>query len=612
MPFSSGGLFCAGGGKSKAYKALSDGALHWWLLCTTDGSCRDYVFHGSNYRTLKNDLYDYGIIRKSDLGQLWTFADEECIEESVGKVSTVLDTLIEIMVDLDLVIEHQGLVDTVSANETPGYYVVPDLWTRRLRDCRGEKCTEAERVPVTYDPRYHVTLACRFTVQGWLLNRFFRKALCECARTLKTMGSSWREGTMTLGTDALRWTSASWPEGPESFVFCLHRQGIDQIMIKVAGLEHEREKLRWVYLQVVRILEETMEIERIATRRKELGITPRADSGETEMVWLEVAEVEKGRASGKTTLERSTSSSDQCSISLFYFDEAVRDDMFLPNFESARLIPRKKSDPEFLVRHRECGPDSYDSEQAQLTATIDAIMEGCLSDDDHEHPEVAVVNGSAKQQVVESRVRIEKAEAQDDDDCKSRARVDVFVCHPLRNWYIPIESFYKTILADFCEESMRLFHALRMRSAKVVVSSSATDRPKTDRASSSECKLSIQRSWASPPRPQTKAFELCHMHWFFLKEPYDAVQPAAYGLDLTEARNAVLAIKAKRLEGTIELKPVGTKCTCDAPEEVVYLAKVAQAAGRELDYRLEANQDLEITCEFSLFHWCKDNDAQWK
>ena len=110
------------------------------FLTAADGKL--LVQHGDFGEVWVDDLYHHGFLPKHKLRRLWEFNEEAIrITQALGRgdgVETLAEALIKVLMQLDLVFEHSGLLgDGDSGDPSQEQYLVPEVWSERWESPAG-------------------------------------------------------------------------------------------------------------------------------------------------------------------------------------------------------------------------------------------------------------------------------------------------------------------------------------------------------------------------------------------------------------------------------------------------------------------------------------------
>ena len=532
-----------------------------------------------------DDLYDHGFLPKHRLRELWEFNEEAILTaQALGRgdgIETLAETLIKVLMQLDLVFEHSGLLgDGDSGDSSQEWYLVPEVWSERWESPAGQECVGAQALPSTYDCDTHVMIAWEMKVEGWVLASFFRKFVCKCARALTKMDNMWRGGRATLGRDALRWESAAWPGLGKALALWLERSEARVVTVKVAGLKDERYVMRDVSVMVAKILQELAEDERVVIVERRVGTLPPGGSAADALVWIDEKEVEQRLKSGERSVEL-VHNGRRLDIPLYHFDINASPGDVIPNFDAQQLIPREAHDPEFLIHHLGAGDATAPKPpfaSRWVRATVKKVMAGRW-----EMPMIVRVFYRWKtllaRKQTKKRIQIVDVARYGAEGTMTHVEYQLYVSHPSRSLYVQAENFHATVLTDFCKEVLKLFKVLRAKKATIMVRCCDEEAWRvggqaramgqgvgaaTERQSNHKFKLSFKRQWKAPPRlppssssssaeASSDSHALGAESWFFLAESSAPSRTLIHGLDLSIAKSAILSMKEARVGSGAEI-----------------------------------------------------------
>lgn len=169
----------------------------------------------------------------------------------------------------------------------------------------------------------------------------------------------------------------------------------------------------------------------------------------------------------------------------------------------------------------------------------------------------------------------------------------LYRCHPLRNFFIPVESYYRHLLDDFRQEMLRLFVALGASWVSISMKfSSASDQKASAELGvskyftgggaggiSEDLKIfsDINKSYGLPTSDSKEQYTVQNSPWFFLAESSTAIRTEYYGLDFSDARNGLLQMKQDRIANGGEIGCDKRLITFEKSEEFE-----SHASGKEI------------------------------
>ena len=590
---------------------------------------KKYVKHGWVGQTWAENLYERGILPRRQLQNLWQFNREAIrIAEALGRgsgTSTLAEALIKVLMQLDLVFEHSGLLGDESSGPSQEYYLVPEVWSQRHNDrSRREMSMDAQTLPLTYNLRTHAMIGWQMDVQGWLLPSFFRKFVCKCATALTKMSNVWSGGRVALGRDTLRWESAAWPNKEKASALWLERGEQDSVTVKVAGLKGERYLMRALSLEVVRLLQVSVKWERIAIVGWRVGTLPPGCGAADDLVWINHAEAKRRLQSGERIMEL-YHNGETVDLPLYLFDQRASACDMIPNFDPMQRISRQAHDPDFLLHCRNIGnPDTAGLAHFRqalgiagkvIAASWGAELTGRLLNEWK-----AVLNRAEIKKLIQV-VDVTGYGVRGD---MSHVDYHLFVCLPYRNLYVPAERYHNKVLHEFCEEVLRMFKVLRAKKATITIQSSEKRNRETsgvlgflkwggsEDPSQMEYDLTenlpLSREWDPPTGDLGGLYPLDTETWYYLDEMNAHCRTKFRGLDLTGARDSILRIKHDRIEGGTTIGSAKFKLLYSKSDEFE-LSGSYQGFAAQWRRSNKMETTLEMEYEAEAYNWNEENQA---
>lgn len=201
-----------------------------------------------------------------------------------------------------------------------------------------------------------------------------------------------------------------------------------------------------------------------------------------------------------------------------------------------------------------------------------------------------------------------------------------YVCHPLRNLYIPIESFYVKVAYDFCDELARLFRVLRAKRATIELWMSTGEAAKSNGEvsaqvigagaasngeSSHDVSRTLARTWDTPLCRGERRFPIDAEPWFFFDESKEGSRINAYGLDLTQAVGTVLEMKGRRVADNGTIGKDKLKMTYAGSEESSRFGELGSKFGLTTQGSQKDHFGFELEYTVEEYKWNSSNE-QWE
>ncbi|MEM1009850.1 MAG: hypothetical protein AAGJ35_12705, partial [Myxococcota bacterium] len=366
----------------------------------------------------------------------------------------------------------------------------------------------------------------------------------------------------------------------------MERSKNDEVTLRIAGPREERLKLRNLYKEMVRILEIVADKVHITRVGVDVGILPPCCQGGDKMMWWSENDVQKCKASGKRvmTCEKNGKA---YTFPLYLIDPNARDDEVLPNFDSLQLIPRVTNDPEFVLHQSGCASDTPRTHQSEVEDIVEAIMEGYWG---QSWAYRKFCKWETKMNWEQTRKRIQVVDVtQYGEECDMHnVAYQLYVCLPMRNLYVPIESFHTMAVHQFCNEVLRLLRALGAKHAAVknvvnaekkrsrigevgigdgVLGGSATNEGKT------HISVDLKEDFPNPTGGPNCPYFLDAEPWFFLAKRTGAPRTVFYGLNFTAAIAAVAEVEKGRVDDGASKESFKLKITNSAARELKLYAR---------------------------------------
>ena len=596
---------------------------------TAENSDKKYVQHGWVGQTWAKNLYDHGILSRRELPNLWRF-DGETIRtaETLGRgdgTDTLAEVLIKVLMQLDLVFEHSGLLQDMSSDSAQQYYLVPEVWSERLKDPENQAATTADvqALSCAFNPRNHIMTGWQVDVQGWLLPSFFRKFVCQCATALTAMGNVWSGSRVTLSRNGLRWESASWPDKERALALWLEQSEPEQKMtIKIAGLKRETHFWRGLNAQMAHILQKLANKEHVDILRNRLGTLPPGSSAADDLVWIGDEKVEQQWKSGQRVMTV-IHNGRTMTIPLYPFVSSASPCDVIPNFDTRLPVARMAHDPEFLLHCRGYHPDmtSPPAHWAQAKSVVKRVMAGhwgtpflsrlCI-------PWINLLESERTRKRIQILDLVQYGVATRMLDCQ------LFVTLPFRNLYFPIESFYSKVLDEFREEVMKMFRVLRAKQARITLQFSIEhDQQAKGRAevmrhgvdvslenhTENEIEMSLEREWRPPSSGPGDPYPLNAETWFFLAESGGPHHALFHGLDLLSARDAILSMKRDRIESGAAIGRNTLKVFYSRSQALGVSVTFQEIGTGQFENARKKTQALKMEYEAQVYEWNESTQA---
>ncbi|MEM6683767.1 MAG: hypothetical protein AAF607_16150, partial [Pseudomonadota bacterium] len=282
-------------------------------------------------------------------------------------------------------------------------------------------------------------------------------------------------------------------------------------------------------------------------------------------------------------------------------------------FNSSHLISRRDYDPAFLVHLRGYDSNTQATKERRAREIVKTVMIGHCNVSWLACPSRLSWHELLHGKATKKRVQVGDLTAFGDRGLMRVSR-RLYVCHPLRNLYIPSQSVRARLVVDFCAEMMRLFRELRSEYALITISSSKRNMvlikanidaqmASAQGSKNSEVDVSIEQSWPSPVRPEEERFGVDDKVWFFLDETGGVGGKELYGLDFASAVETVLNMKRDRVASKAAIKSNRVQVVSKISAELMVLAKVEQLGGAEEKESLEEDPTFEIKYEARVFEW---------
>ena len=528
---------------------------------------RKYVEHRCVDGSWIDDLYKHGILPRQRLRDLWLF-DKESIRAlaSLGRgdgAAALADVLIQILMTAERIFAHSGLLDGASAGPKQDYYLVPDVWSRRLEEPDGRLRQNAQDVLSAYTPCSHAIIGLRADVKGWLLPSFFRKLMCRCATVLENKDNIWSGGRKILGRDAILWTSAEWPGGRSALVLWIERSERTVVEMKIAGRKEGRYMMRELSVELAEILRDVAEDEHIDIKKHGVGAPLPGRNAADELVWIAKSESHDLRHEQRVKEHRHNNKT--VYVPLDFFDPSVSLLDAIPNFEDTQSIPRQPEDPEFVLYCRDFGAGRPPAHLGQAGATVRKVLAQSRTTSLLERLRTKWKT-LLQRQDVKRLIQVVDLPQYMASGGRASAGADhqLYKCLPNRNMYVRNEDYHREVLVEFCKEVIRMFEALRAKRASITIQSSNTSRRRTSRGVKftsggigsvsqiqshfKDC-LPFAKEFGPPLPSSGSGYPLDAEDWFFLDKSAAHCPMVFHGLDLTDIRDSILRIKADRLQG---------------------------------------------------------------
>ena len=587
------------------------------VLYTDASRKKHFVTHGDYGSNWAEDLYRYGKLPESKLEKLWSFKSGATDLDKDSNKRKLCEALIKVLVELDLVLEHSGPMDNDSSASSEKYYLVPEVWCQKWESLNRENSRDSLSLPPKYDSRKHMMIGWKVDLDGSLLPSFFRKFVCKIAAALEKKGSDnlWERSRVTLQRGALRWESSPWPDNEKGLALWLERKGRGTVILKVAGMEWDRYLMKDVASHVAKILKEVAKKEYIILEDTRFGYLP-LESTSGDLVWCEKEAVKKQINDGER-VTKVLLNSGKVDFPLYLFDFEGSSSDAIPNFDNGKMIPRTNRDPEFLVHcHGYKSAATNSPPEFRLAAAkVKRVMAGHWKISSFEW---AFSNWKKLMNLktTKDRVQIMDIDQYQGKENTQPTKPQLLVCLPFRNLYVRSEWYHQKVLDEFCKEALKMFEVLRAKSAEIFVRS--TDEryeesrawfwaPNANLGALQQAGVDVmiispyKNTGPVPENGPNVGYLLKEETWHYLDELHGTCQTEFHGLDLTEARNSILAMKNSRVDRGEEIGTAKIKLICTTSYELGLTNSTGIAARFAGSSRRQSTLEMEYKVE--VYNW---------
>ena len=479
-----------------------------------------------------------------------------------------------------------------------------------------------------YDSEKHIMIARRSYLSKSLLTSFFHALLFQVFKTLENFQSRWRNGQVTLGADTFRWVSYTWPFGKEAVALWLERSGNDEVTFKVAGRMQERSFVRDMYIKILEALNSALSSQEIAVTRSSLATLPFPYHRGDELGWFVSQTIDRYIEKGER-IYAYTRYGREYLLYLYFVDEHAKEDEVIPNLSALRLVRRTDADPPYLLHGRGYGkpPPSLSNQAKRI---IRSIMRGnwamsLMSRIFLSWSTLISLPQTKKRVAIMDLATLTPGSEEADDG------LQLYSSLPNRNLYVPIRSVHSIAVHEFCQEVLRFLKALRAKSASIKASLTE-DKKSTfksnlglkDQAGSqvlqvealrssdvfSSLAIDIQdESFVKPKCKPTDPYPLDDEPWFFLVEGRLA---SFHGLDFTLARDAVLGLKTRRMDGATSFPKMSLDITHNRTD-TTSLTAALRNVNLLYEKTLTKNFTLKLECTVQAYNWVESEggEGEW-
>ena len=588
---------------------------------------KKYAEYGWLGESWLEEFRKLGVLPKRKLQYLWQFDKEtiriaEGLERGDNGIITLARALIKMMMKLDLIFEHTGLLDDARSSLLQEYYLVPEVWGRQLAN--QSRRMNAQAFSSKYNPRVHMMMGWQADVEGWLMSSFFRKFMCECATKLANVHVEWRGGKVTLGRDAILWESAEWPGGRNGLALWLERSEKKKVTVKVAGRIAQRSLMKEMYKRSAEIMENIATSEVINVKDFRIGTLPPGAYAEETLAWVTEEDIENRSSQSKYTV-KFIYNGNEFHLPLYYFDASTDSNVMIPNFDNWLQIRRQNSDPEFLLHWRKYSEDmtAYPSHKRKVWGIVKKVMGWHWF-----KPSLAYhrtkLRDLLKWPEIMERIRV--VDLKEDWERNDMEYVDLalYVRLPSRNLYVAPENFHSEVLTEFANEVLDLFEAMRAKSAKVTIKSSDEHSQNFNAEASTSFgggggslesqtsrnfELTTPKEFSPPQGLPGDAYPVNTKTWFFLAGQGALNHADLHGLDLGSAIKSLLKLKNDRVKNGAKIGPIKLHLYHSKSDKFDLFAK-AQGFG-ELSFGMAKSKTLAFDMEYEaeIYKW---NDGKWE
>ena len=371
--------------------------------------------------------------------------------------------------------------------------------------------------------------------------------------------------------------------------------------------------------------------ERVSIVRRRVGVLPRGGSASDELVWVSKRIAEQGLQSGKCVM-RCVHNGDTTPVPLYLFDPSASPCDVIPNFDAGQTVPRRAHDPEYLINcpgYNNSAPAIIPpAHSRQVMEIIAKVTAGCSSESSNVQL-ITEFRDILEPEKIKKRVQVVDASQYEAREDLSHADCQLLVCLPFRNLYVSVERYHSMVLEDFCLETLKMFKALRAKTATITIRSSDKCGRQTngwlgflgilgggtssqDQADV-EVDLAFSNSWGPPQSGPEDEYPLLDAEqWYYLDDSSPSCRTTFHGLDLTGARNFILTVKGNRVHGGKRIGSATIKLSFSESDKLGLSGGYKGVEG-QFGRSSQTQSTVEMKLEAQMYNWNEGtNEWEWE